>query len=338
MRLTGGMRSVGLALLLVAASACTDDGGPSTDDLGFEDGFDDSQGDGKTDLSGVSVPLHHRFSDSRLYPEGAALDPTDRSIYVGSIERGSITRVNADGTESTIFAGGEKDRFTLGMQVDAARRRLWVCTTKDSLGTVWLFDLNTNTRTRSIDLTRVNPKAACNDVLIDNDGSILISDRENEHIYRADAQGRLSVWANDPKLGGAVISLNGLVFTPDHSAVITATYLPPTLVRVSTSNPRDVKKVKLDGAFFMDGFNLLNGPDDPLMRDDGTLLVAFGSSIKTIIPDDVSWARATVSSQRSIGGVTALVADGDTVYGINGQSVRYLLGLSPAPFQIFEVD
>ncbi|HEY4059265.1 MAG TPA: hypothetical protein VGM39_21760 [Kofleriaceae bacterium] len=334
------MRTTALLFGLLAASAplisacATSDG---QEEQGPEDGFDDTVGDGKADFSGVSVHTVHRFADKNLFTEGGALDTTEHAFYVGSLTHGNITKVAADGKETIFYAGtGEENRYTLGMQADAARRLLWVCTTKDSLGSVWLFDLATGQRKQNIDLTRVQPKASCNDVLIDTDGSVLVSDRENRDIYRVDAQGHASTWAHDDKLHGALVSLNSMVFTPDHSAVLTATYLPPTLVRVSTSNPRDVVKVKLDGALFMDGFNVLNGPDDLLMHGD-ELIVAFGSSIKSIVPDDASWKRATVSSERSIGGVTALVEDGARVYGINGQSVRFLLHLPPSEFQIFTV-
>ena len=68
-------------------------------------------------------------------------------------------------------------------------------------------------------------------------------------------------------------------------------------------------------------------------------IVAFGSSIKHITPDDASWTRAHVTSERTIGGFTALVEDGeDHLYAINGQSVRFALRLSPSPFQIFQLD
>ena len=87
----------------------------------------------------------------------------------------------------------------------------------------------------------------------------------------------------------------------------------------------------------MDGFNVLNGPDDLVMHGD-QLVVAFGSSLKRITPTDATWTKATVKSTRTIGGVTALVEDGDKLYGINGQSVRFLLRVPPTPFEIFEVD
>ncbi len=132
-------------------------------------------------------------------------------------------------------------------------------------------------------------------------------------------------------------SLNSLVFTPDHSAVLTAVYLEPSLVRISTANPRDVRKVKLSGDLFMDGFNVLNGPDDLMMVGD-QLIVAFGSTIKRVTPTDASWTKATVKSTRTIGGVTALVEAEGKLYGINGQSVRFALKVPPNPFEIFEID
>ncbi len=313
--------------------------GCATDDpeLTDNDGFDDTAVDGKSDQSQAGRTVVHTFKDRRLFPEGGALDPTDHSFYVGSLEHGTITRVDQAGTESTFFAGGEKDRFTLGMQIDAARRRLWVCTTKDSLGTVWIFDLATKARLASIDLRQAgNPEAACNDVLLDGD-TALVSDRENTHIYRIDETRKVSVWAHDPLLGGTLVSLNSLVFTPDHSAVLTAVYLEPSLVRISVANPKDVRKVKLSGDLFMDGFNLLNGPDDLLMAGD-QLIVAFGSSLKRVTPRDASWTAATVKSTRTIGGVTALVASENKIYGINGQSVRFALKVPPNAFEIFEID
>lgn len=318
---------------LILISACT------TEEPGLspDDGFDDTIDDGKADASSASVATVHRFADRGLYPEGGAFDPASRAFFVGSLGHGSIMRVSPEGTESVFYAGnGEADRYTLGMQVDAANR-LWVCTTKDSLGRIWIFDLATGARTADIDLTVANPQAACNDILLDRDGTALVSDRENEHIYRVDAAGTVSVWANDPLLGGAIISLNSMDFTPDGKYLLTATYLEPALIRVTVANPREVKKVALSGDMFMDGFNLLNGPDD-LVIHGNDLIVAFGSSIKRVTPKDASWSKASVKSTRTIGGVTALVEDGDHLYGINGQSVRFALKVPPAQFQIFEID
>lgn len=327
-------RYLALGVVLLAVGACTTE----DDGLSPHDGFDDTVDNGKADDSTSSVPVVHRFADPEQFPEGGAFDPVERAFYVGSLRHGHIVRVAADGSERVVYAGtGEPGRLTLGMQVDAVRRRLWVCTTNDSLGRIWIFDLVSGERMADIDLTTVNPVASCNDVLVNDDGSALVSDRENPYIYLVDAAGHLAVWANDPLLEGAVISLNSMDFTEDRSAVLTATYLPPKLVRVSVANPRDVNEVELSGDMFMDGFNLLNGPDDLVMHD-GQLVVAFGSSLKRIQPADASWTHAEVRSTRTIGGVTALVEDGASLFGINGQSVRFALGISPRPFVIFSID
>ncbi|HEY5927785.1 MAG TPA: hypothetical protein VIV11_39135 [Kofleriaceae bacterium] len=327
------MTARALPLVVLALSACVDD----QSELSPNDGFDDTMENGKTDGAASGVRVVHTFGDRRLFPEGGAFDPIDRAFYTGSLEHGSIMRVDANSSESTFFAGtGEPERYTLGMQVDAARRRLWVCTTLDSRGSLWIFDLATGERTDVIDLRAANAQASCNDVLLDGD-TAFASDRENAHIYKVDADHRVSVWAHDPLLEGTLVSLNSMVFTPDRSALLTATYLEPALIRVSVANPRDVRKVKLSGDMFMDGFNLLNGPDDLVMHG-SQLVVAFGSSIKRVTANDASWTTATVKSTRTIGGVTALVQDGTKLFGINGQSVRFLLGVPPAAFQIFEID
>ena len=138
-----------VAVALLAACATEEPG------LGPDDGFDDTVEDGGKADNAQSRHTVHTFSDHRLFPEGGAFDTVDRSFYVGSLEHGTITRLDAAGHESTFFAGtGEDARYTLGMQVDAARRLLWVCTTKDSLGSVWIFDLTTGSRVSTIESGR----------------------------------------------------------------------------------------------------------------------------------------------------------------------------------------
>jgi hypothetical protein len=61
-------------------------------------------------------------------------------------------------------------------------------------------------------------------------------------------------------------------------------------------------------------------------------------SIKRVTPTDASWSAATVKSTRTIGGVTALVEAEGKLYGVNGQSVRFLLHVPPNPFEIFEIE
>lgn len=299
---------------------------------GFDDlaDRDDSQADPGRML--------HRFSDRRLFPAGGAFDAQTAAFYVGSLSHGNVTRVTSDGREQILFAGtGEPDRATLGVQVDSARRQLWVCTMRASRGRVWLFDLVTDARIADIDLATANPTAGCSDLAIDRDGSVLVGDSGNPMIYRIDNATRtVSRWAEHPLLKGRAVSVTALDFTEDHSAVLAATFARPSLVRIDARNPRDVRAVALGGDPFVDPANKLNGPND-LVVYKGQLLVAFGSTFKRVEPTDASWSAATVSSTLTIGGVTTIVHDGDRLFAINGQAVRFELELDPLPFEIFEV-
>ena len=147
----GSLRSIALVLI----SACAVEADPA---LSPDDGFDDTVDDGKADASNASVGTVHRFADRKLYPEGGAFDPATGSFFVGSLGHGNITRVSPEGTESVFYAGtGETARFTLGMQIDATRNRLWVCTTKDSLGSLWIFDLASGAPRLHLDVHRSPP-------------------------------------------------------------------------------------------------------------------------------------------------------------------------------------
>jgi hypothetical protein len=75
-----------------------------------------------------------------------------------------------------------------------------------------------------------------------------------------------------------------------------------------------------------------------MMLSNNQLVVAFGSTLKRVTPRDASWSAATVKSTRTIGGVTALVEGDGKLFGVNGQSVRFLLGVSPNAFEIFEIE
>jgi hypothetical protein len=67
-----------------------------------------------------SVPLSNEYtlSSKNSIPEGVTFDPVDRAFYAGSLQGGTITRVNADGTESIFFDSEIEQSFT-GMKVDA---------------------------------------------------------------------------------------------------------------------------------------------------------------------------------------------------------------------------
>ena len=45
----------------------------------------------------------YTLSSNDSFPEGVTYDPIDRAFYTGSLQGGTITRVDADGTESSFL-------------------------------------------------------------------------------------------------------------------------------------------------------------------------------------------------------------------------------------------
>ena len=71
------------------------------------------------------LPLADEYilSSKDSFPEGVTFDPVDRAFYVGSLLGSTITRIDADGTESIFLDLDNEVSFT-GMKVDADNRRL----------------------------------------------------------------------------------------------------------------------------------------------------------------------------------------------------------------------
>jgi len=69
-----------------------------------------------------------------LYPESIAFDPVSGDFFLSSMGRSRILRIHPDGSYED-FVSGETPGLasSIGMKVDAKRRRLWVCTGRFSL-------------------------------------------------------------------------------------------------------------------------------------------------------------------------------------------------------------
>ena len=117
------------------------------------------------------------FSSNDSFPEGVTFDPVDRAFYAGSLEGGTITRIDADGTESVFFEIDTEVSFT-GMKIDPCRRQLWVCTSFVNseipvgeegfrFGEIWIFDLENGQKNYEYSLSEISPNARCNDLIID---------------------------------------------------------------------------------------------------------------------------------------------------------------------------
>jgi sugar lactone lactonase YvrE len=335
---------LGLWAFAVAGFGCDDDAGSSADaarlsdasprtdaisshDLGGRDqGGIDLDGGGGDAGGPPALAETFELEGDDLVPESGDFDPESRAFYVSSLVHGTVTRIRADGTQETFAEAPEPGMGTLGVRIDGFRRRLWTCAVNlESLaGQVWVFDLETGERTLDLDLSAVTAEASCNDIAFDLQGFAYVTDRENPNVYRIDpATQTAELFVTDPRLTGS-IGMNGIALTEDGRAMIVSVLLPAALYRIDLGEERTVAPVALTGDAFR-GTAALTGADGLRMAS-GELLVALIDRLARVVPDNATWASATVRTEEIPDGTSAVVLAEGAVYGIQSDIVDQVLG------------
>lgn len=122
---------------------------------------------------------------------------------------------------------------------------------------------------------------------------------------------------------GAHSGMNGIAVTPDNRWLIVARGTPSQLLRISLTNPSDVRVIALSGDTF--GLMSLNGASVPMGPDGivfscGELYVVFGAGVQRVRFHDRNFSRGSVrtSSTPALGLSTATQAFGE-VYVIDSE-------------------
>ncbi|GMV38975.1 MAG: hypothetical protein AMXMBFR64_06910 [Myxococcales bacterium] len=295
------------------------DGGQDAGAVGADSGAvvgGDAGGAGGDSSPTVSPLLDLYELGGDAWPESVAFDPVTRAFFTGSLTRGNVTRTDGvTGALSELHPGNGDGWLTLGLEVDAARRRLWVCTVKGKSierGEVLLLDVDSGALTARVDLEEAAPGAACTDFALRSDGVAFVTDRQAGRIYEiaAGAQPVLKVLVSDPLLDPEAIGQNGIVLSPDEKTLISGKYLPPRLIRVSLDTPAPVVT-----ALDLDFGDLAGGADD---------LVIFDGRIHVVVEDTV--AEVVMNADWTAGSVTAAIpvhpnGDGSLQGGYSGLTV-----------------
>lgn len=299
---------------------------------------------GATDPSATDASASDdRYPLEATFPEGGTFDPTGDAFYVGSLGDGSVHRIDrGTGSETVLFEETAPGTWwTLGMDVDVARRRLWVCAMDDQrettsetppyAGYVWVFDLETGERIQTHVLSSVGVRATCTDVAVAADGSAYVVDRESPNIYHLTEEGPVTLLVTDDLLSAAVIGQNAIVVLPDQGALLVILYMPSRMVRIDLGD-LSVRDVEIDGAF-RDLTPALSGADGMTMSE-GRVLVAFTSAVVTLTPTLADWSAASASTVDVPAGMTDIIHTSDGDYLLNGQAVRFALGQETDPFAL----
>jgi len=277
----------------------------------------------------------YTLSSSDSVPEGIAFDPQDRAFYATSLDGASITRIDADGTESD-FRAADGRASLLGVKVDAERRRLWVCARDvDSTDNrVWVFDIDSGDATMEFLLGALATNGSCNDLALDSAGNAYVTDSSNPNIYKLDGDtGEGSVLVTDPLFADVTtlgLGLNGIEVLPDDSGLIAAKFAPASLFHVSLTAGATITPVALSG-------DALPSPDGIVLFN-GDLYSVSDASVSRVRPNADFSAGDVVNSEQVSGLSTATVAE-DALYVIKSEVTRFVLEQPlQLPFEIFSVD
>lgn len=287
---------------------------------------------------GIKFPDSITITGIALNPEGVAYNKNDNTFFLSSLNAAAITKVNLDGTFSAFTSGEAFPLSTAGLQIDYSRNRLLVAgfngtelqdndsTTK---GTSYLriYDLKTGVIQQDINLSFLAPSASAyfaNDITVDNDGNVYISDWYAKVIYKVDINGTASLfWSNGASLGiqgGA----NGIDFHPDGYLLVSmlnvnnmGLYADYGLVKIPLNAPNTATKVTIAGSDF-------TGFDGMVMKANGNVIGVTndgntpGGNRLLELSANADWTSANVANSESITvSTTVAVTPEDKYYVIN---------------------
>lgn len=266
------------------------------------------------------------FTAEQAYPEGIAWSPVQKVFFVSSVHTGVIGKVTPQGVY-TPFIQDDKLVASVGLYLDTKRNLLWAAigdlgaskrsspATAYKLAAVAAFDATTGERRAYHDLSHLVEGAHfANDLTVDAAGNVYVTDSFSPVIYRVDAKGRASVFAQSDLFKGEGFNLNGIVAHPD-GYLLVAKYNSGDIFRISTGNGADIQRVSLPDA--------VKGADGLLLRDKNHLVVvenAGQDQVVELVSKD-GWQSATFqATQKTAHSFPTTAAQvGQVIYVLNSR-------------------
>jgi hypothetical protein len=146
-----------------------------------------------------SLQLLFTIPEHDLYPENVAFDPASGDYFLSSMGQSRILRIHPDGSYEDFARGLEPElQSSVGMKVDARRRRLWVCSgwwtlfggsVEAPLRTgVLLFDLDSGELVKSWLIEQPSAGHIFNDLTLASNGDAYVTTTLFGRIYRVSPQ------------------------------------------------------------------------------------------------------------------------------------------------------
>lgn len=287
-----------------------------------------------------------------LYPEGIDYD-TEQNLFVfGSFNKGKVYTLSGDGKQLKTLISDPKLTAVLGVYTDEKRGRYIVAggdvgaseqsgsanSTAGKQAYLGIYNSTSGEVIASIDLKPLTPESGAlpNDIAVDQDGNIYVTDSFSPIIYKVDNDYKASVFVNNPQFGVAPGSfgLNGIVYHADGYLIVSKTS-DNQLFKVMLDAPD--KPVAIQGIS-----GAIKAPDGLEWTTDGKLVVVengLAGGKAFVLDSNDAWKSATIVEQEVIGSdafpTTAVAVPGNGVYILQSQ-LGALLGGNKAK-EVFQI-
>jgi len=158
--------------------------------------------------------------EDNFFPEGITIS-NNGDIFVGSLKENKIVRFKNKEKYSEIFVPSNSNGLmsVIGIIADDRNKILWACSsnpgvtnypTQNPIVSLKAFDLATGDHLQSYKFPN---GGFCNDIAIDNNSNIYITDSFNPRILRLNkSESRLENWFENKAFEGEGFNLNGITF------------------------------------------------------------------------------------------------------------------------------
>lgn len=149
-----------------------------------------------------------------LYPEGIDYDAESGQFYLTSLYYGAVFVANADGEIEQLVEDDENLVSTIGLYLDAERGRVLVANSDPGVGMrtseetqlvtagLGIYDMETGEQLAYHDMGALRPEGNhfANDIAVDDEGNIYVTDSFSPIIYRIPLDGEPEVLLEDDGL------------------------------------------------------------------------------------------------------------------------------------------
>ena len=270
------------------------------------------------DEKSLSFPQAITVEGIAQNPEGIEYNRENQTFLLSSLNASPIIEVNLDGTFKPFTSGEKFPLSTAGLQVDHQRNRLLVASfngiemmdgdpkTK-GVSYLRIYNLKTGLLEKEINLSSLAPEASAyfaNDVAVDSNGNVYISDWYANLIYKVDLDGKATIfWKNSSGIEGGP---NGLDAHSDGYLLVSVIkvddkgiYEKSGLVKIPLENPTASTNVNISDRKFAGFDGMVITPKGNVVGVTNSGQTGGGNMLIELSSRD-GWESAEVVESRAI--------------------------------------